>query len=228
MSSSPAQQPPPTAAASDRPPLRLGVLGSGSGSNMQSIQDAIEAGSLNARITCVIADVPAAGILDRAARHNIPGYYLDPAPYRTRLDGRAEELYIARLVEHDVEWVILAGFMRIVKPRLLQHFAGRVLNIHPSLLPAFPGLAAWQQALEYGVKVAGCTVHFVDEGTDTGPIILQRSVPVEEDDTPASLHARIQTAEHEAFPAALRLIAAGRVQLEGRRVRTLPATPPDF
>jgi len=216
MNSNPDQQPLPSL------PLRLGVLGSGSGSNMQSIQDAIDAGTLNARITCVIADVPEARILERAARHNIPACYLDPAPFRTRLDGTAEERYIAKLAGHGVEWVILAGFMRIVKPRLLQHFAGRVLNIHPSLLPSFPGLAAWQQALAYGVKVTGCTVHFVDEGTDTGPIIVQRSVPVLEDDTPATLHARIQTAEHAAFPEALRLIAAGSLKPAGRRVQILP------
>lgn len=204
------------------PSLRIGVLGSGSGSNFQAVQDAIEAGTLPARVVCVLADVPGAGILQRAARHRVPAAHLDAAPFRTKLDGEAEERYLRELERQGAEWIVLAGFMRILKPRFLRHFSGRVLNIHPALLPAFPGLAAWKQALDYGAKIAGCTVHFVDEGTDTGPILLQRAVPVREDDTPGSLHARIQQAEHEAYPQALRLIAAGRVRVEGRRVRILP------
>lgn len=189
---------------------------------MQSIQDAIEAGTLDARIVCVLTDVPGAGILARAARHGIPAAYLDPTPFRTKLDGDAQDRYIAELERHRVDWVVLAGFMRIVKPGLLRRFGGRVLNIHPALLPAFPGLAGWKQALDYGAKIAGCTVHFVDEGTDTGPIIIQRAVPIGEDDSPETLHARIQREEHQAYPDALRLIAAGRVRIEGRRVRILP------
>ncbi len=204
-------------------PLCIGVLGSGSGSNMQSIQDAIEAGALAARIVCVLSDVPDAGILDRARRHGLPAEHLDAAPYRTKLDGPAEQRAIETLERHGARWLVLAGFMRIVKSGLLRHFEDRVLNIHPSLLPAFPGLEAWRQALDYGVKVSGCTVHWVDAGTDTGPILLQRAVPVLEDDTPRSLHARIQQAEHEAYPEALRLVAAGRVRRLGRRVRVLPA-----
>jgi phosphoribosylglycinamide formyltransferase-1 len=196
------------------------VLGSGSGSNMQSIQDAIGAGTLDAEIVCVIADVPDAKILDRARRHGIPCAYLDPAPWKTKLEGRAEERYIAFLREHGAEAVVLAGFMRIVKTGLLEAFPDRVLNIHPALLPAFPGIAAWKQALDYGAKVAGVTVHFVDAGTDTGPIILQRTVPVMDDDTPESLHARIQAEEHVAYPEALRRLAAGRLRIEGRRVFT--------
>jgi len=203
-------------------PLRIGVLGSGSGSNLQSIQDAIEAGTLNARIVCVLTDVPDAGILARAARHNLSAAYLDPAPFQTKLDGEAEQRYLSELDRQGAEWIVLAGFMRIVKPGLLRHFHGRVLNVHPALLPAFPGLAAWRQALDYGAKVAGCTVHFVDEGTDTGPILLQRSVPIREEDSPESLHVRIQEEEHQAYPEALRLVADGRVQVEGRRVRILP------
>lgn len=202
--------------------LKIGVLGSGSGSNMQSIQDAIEAGSLDARIVSVVSDVPDAGILRRAERHGLDAAYLDPAPFKTKLDGEAEARTIAHLERRGVEVVVLAGFMRIVKPGLLARFPDRVLNIHPALLPAFTGIAAWRQALDYGAKVAGCTVHFVDAGTDTGPIILQRAVPVLEDDTPESLHARIQTQEHEAYPEALRLMAAGRLRVEGRRVRILP------
>jgi phosphoribosylglycinamide formyltransferase-1 len=126
------------------------------------------------------------------------------------------------LREQGVDTVVLAGFMRIVKRGLLQAFGGRVLNIHPALLPSFPGLKAWEQALAYGVTVTGCTVHFVDEGTDTGPIIVQRAVPVQSDDTAATLHARIQTAEHEAYPEALRLLASGRLLISGRAVTAVP------
>jgi len=203
------------------PPLRIGVLGSGSGSNMQSVLDAIDAGTLNAELRLVLADVADAKILDRARRHNIPCAWLDCAPFKTKLDGEAEQRCIALLKEKDVDTVVLAGFMRIVKPGLLKAFPGRVLNIHPALLPAFPGLHAWTQALEYGAKVAGCTVHFVDEGTDTGPIIVQRSVPVLTGDTPETLHARIQVEEHKAYPEALRLLAEKRLRFSGRRVEVL-------
>ena len=198
--------------------LKIGVLGSGSGSNMQSIQDAIESGTLDAEIACVIADVPDAKILERAAKHGITASYLDPAPFKTKLDGEAERHYIDYLDAHRVEVVVLAGFMRIVKTGLLSHFPNRVLNIHPALLPAFPGVAAWKQALDYGVKVAGCTVHFVDAGTDSGPIIVQKTVPVLNDDTPETLHARIQVQEHIAYPEVLRLMGAGKIDLQGRRV----------
>lgn len=198
--------------------LRIGVLGSGSGSNMQSILDAIGKGSLNAEIRIVLSDVPDAAILERACRHGIRGEWLDCAPFKTKLDGRAEERCIAQLRAQGVDTVVLAGFMRIVKPGLLAAFPNRVLNIHPALLPAFPGLAGWEQALSYGVKMAGCTVHFVDAGTDTGPIIIQRCVPVLEQDTPSSLHTRIQEQEHIAYPAALRLLSEGRLRIEGRRV----------
>ena len=187
--------------------LKIGVLGSGSGTNMQSIQDAIDRGELDARIVCVIADVPDAKILDRARKHGIPADYLDPAPWKTKLEGPAEDRYIEHLKAHGAEVVALAGFMRIVKPKLLAAFPMRVLNIHPALLPAFPGVHSWTQALDYGCKVAGVTVHFVDAGTDSGPIIVQKCVPVLEDDTPETLHARIQVQEHLAFPEALRLLA---------------------
>ncbi|MBQ6137800.1 MAG: phosphoribosylglycinamide formyltransferase [Kiritimatiellae bacterium] len=199
--------------------LHLGVLGSGSGSNMQSIVDAIEAGTLDADVRLVLADVADAKILDRAKRHNIPCRYLDCAPWKTKLEGPAEDRCIELLREAGVDTVVLAGFMRIVKPGLLAAFPMRVLNIHPALLPAFPGVHSWTQALDYGCKVAGVTVHFVDAGTDTGPIIVQKAVPVLEDDTPETLHARIQEQEHIAFPEALRLLAAGRCRVEGRRVR---------
>lgn len=202
--------------------LRIGVLGSGSGSNMQSILDAIQSGALDARLVCVICDVPGAGILDRARKHSIPAYALDAAPFKTKLDGEAERRYIETLRKHDVDTVVLAGFMRIVKPRLLHAFPNRVLNIHPALLPAFPGVHAWEQALTYGTKIAGCTVHFVDEGTDSGPIIVQRAVSVLPGDTPSTLHARIQEQEHLAYPEALRLLAANRLRVNGRQVEILP------
>ncbi len=198
--------------------LHLGVLGSGAGSNMQSIVDAIAAGTLDAEVRLVLADVPDAKILDRARRHGIPCRYLDCAPWRTKLEGPAEDRCIEMLREAGVDTVVLAGFMRIVKPGLLSAFPNRVVNIHPALLPAFPGIHSWTQALDYGCKVAGVTVHFVDAGTDSGPIIVQRSVPVLEDDTPESLHARIQVQEHMAYPEALNVIASGRYRIEGRRV----------
>ena len=198
--------------------LKLGVLGSGSGSNMQSIQDAIEAGTLDAEIAVVITDVPGAGILARAARHNLKGLWIDHAPFKTKLEGKAEDEVIRVLREHGVDTVILAGYMRVVKPGLLNAFPQRVLNIHPALLPAFPGLHGWTQALEYGAKVAGCTVHFVDTGIDSGPIILQAAVPVLDDDTPETLHARIQVEEHRIYPEAIRLLAADRLKISGRRV----------
>lgn len=198
--------------------LKLAVLGSGAGSNMQSIVDAIEAGTLDAEIVCVLADVEDAKILERAKRHNIPGQFLSCAPFKTKLDGEAQENYIRVMKEHGADTVVLAGFMRIVKPALLEAFPNRVLNIHPALLPAFPGLHSWTQALDYGCKVAGCTVHFVDAGTDSGPIIVQKCVPVENGDTPETLHARIQVQEHIAYPEALRLLSEGRLRIEGRRV----------
>ncbi len=199
--------------------LQLGVLGSGAGSNMQSIVDAIAAGTLDAEIKIVLADVPDAKILDRARRHGIPCQYLDCAPWKTKLEGVAEDECIRILKEAGVDTVVLAGFMRIVKPKLLAAFPNRVLNIHPALLPAFPGVHSWTQALDYGCKVAGVTVHFVDAGTDSGPIIVQKAVPVMEDDTPETLHARIQVQEHIAFPEALRIIAAGNYEIDGRRVK---------
>ncbi len=204
-------------------PLRIAILGSGKGSNCQSILDAIEAGQLNARVVCVISDVPGAGILERARQHGVPGLYLSGDPYKTKLDGEAEKRYLDALCRYGAQVIALAGFMRMIKGGLLNAFPGRILNIHPSLLPAFPGMESWKQALEYGAKVTGCTVHFVDAGMDTGPIILQRAVPIWENDTPETLHARIQAEEHVVYPEALRLLAEHRLRLEGRRVRILEA-----
>lgn len=175
-------------------------------------------GALDADVVCVISDVPDAFILTRARNAGVPAAYIDCAPYRTKLDGDAEIKVISTLQKYGADTIALAGFMRIVKPRLLAAFPNRVLNIHPSLLPAFPGLRAWEQALAYGTKVSGCTVHFVDEGMDTGPIILQRAVPVLDDDTPTTLHARIQEAERVAYPEALSWLARGELCIEGRRV----------
>lgn len=186
---------------------------------MQSVVDAIENGQLDADVRLVLADVPDAKILERAARHSIPSMYLDCAPWKTKLEGPAEDKCISLLKEAGVDTVVLAGFMRIVKPKLLEAFPNRVLNIHPAILPAFPGVHSWTQALSYGCKVAGVTVHFVDAGTDSGPIIVQKAVPVLEDDTPETLHARIQVQEHIAYPEALRIIASGAYRVEGRRVR---------
>ena len=198
--------------------LKLGVLGSGSGSNMQSIVEAIDKGELDAEIRLVLSDVRDAYILERARKHGIPCQWIDCAPWKTRLDTTGEAEVIRLLQEAGCDTVVLAGFMRIVKPRLLAAFPMRVLNIHPALLPAFPGVHSWTQALDYGCKVAGVTVHFVDAGTDSGPIIVQKCVPVLEDDTPETLHARIQVQEHIAFPEALRLLSEGRLKVEGRRV----------
>ena len=200
-------------------PLRIAILGSGKGSNAQAILDAITTGRLNARVACVLSDVEDAFILERARRQGIPAEFVSAAPFRNKLDGEGEARYLEVLQRYDVQVVALAGFMRIIKAGLLTAYANRIINIHPALLPAFPGTESWCQALDYGAKVAGCTVHFVDAGTDTGPIILQKVVPVLDDDTAASLHARIQEQEHIAFPEALQLIASGRCRVEGRRVR---------
>lgn len=211
-----------TQSATTQAPLRIAVLGSGKGSNCQSLIDAIAAGTLNARIVCVLSDVENAYILERARTHGIPAQFISADPYKTKLDGEAEARYVRTLQEHATDVVVLAGFMRILKPGLLAAFPHRILNIHPSLLPSFPGLEAWKQALEYGVKVTGCTVHFVDHGTDTGPVIVQRSVPVLDTDTPETLHARIQIEEHLAYPEALRWMAQNRVRIEGRKTRIAP------
>ena len=191
-------------------PLAIAVLGSGKGSNFQSIADAIRNGALNARVAAVFSDVADAFILERARRLDIPAEFIDPAPYKTKLDGPAEERLIARLRHYGAGLIVLAGFMRMLKTRLLEAYASRIVNIHPSLLPAFPGLESWKQALRYGVKITGCTVHYVDAGMDTGSIILQKAVPVLEADTPETLHARIQAQEHLAYPEAIRMIVAGQ------------------
>jgi phosphoribosylglycinamide formyltransferase 1 len=199
-----------------RDDLRIGVLVSGNGSNLQSIIDNIETGHLRAEIVCVISNNPGAFALERARKHGIPHLYIDHRLF----SGRAayDAALVEALREYEVKLIVLAGFMRIITPVLIDAFPHGIINIHPALLPSFPGLHAQRQALEYGVKVTGCTVHFVDVGTDTGPIIIQCAVPVQEGDTEETLSARIQIEEHRIYPEAIRLFAAGRLKVEGRRV----------
>jgi len=189
--------------------LRLGVLGSGKGSNFVAITQAIQNGSLPAEVTLVLSDNPEAGILQHARDLGISAQFIPPGAFRTKLDPTAESAFIQALQDAQVDLVVLAGFMRILKGDFLRAFEGRVVNIHPSLLPSFPGLEAWKQALSYGVKVTGCTVHWVDQGVDTGPILAQRAVPVLEGDTVASLHQRIQEAERSLYPETLARLAQG-------------------
>lgn len=197
----------------------LGVLASGRGSNLQAIIDAIGAGRLNARIGVVISDNPGANVFNRLAGLDIPAVCIERKRYASKTEFEAA--IAAELNTHRVELVILAGFMRILSPYFINILSGRVMNIHPSLLPSFPGKNAQEQAIAHGVKVSGCTVHFVDEGTDTGPIILQATVPVLEADTPDVLAERILHAEHVLYPRAIGLYAEGRLKIEGRRVRIL-------
>ena len=198
--------------------IKLGVLASGKGSNLESIILAIERKELPAEIACVLSDAQEAGALEKAGRRNLKAFYIDPGKFKTILSPEAEKNFIETLKGNGVELVILAGFMRVLKKNFIAAFKDRIFNIHPSLLPAFPGLEAWRQALDYGARVAGVTVHFVDEGMDTGPIILQEAVPVKDDDTPESLHKRIQEKEHLLYPRAIKLYAEGRLKIVGRRV----------
>jgi phosphoribosylglycinamide formyltransferase-1 len=182
----------------------LGILGSGSGSNMQAILDAIDSGTLNARISIVLSDCPDALILKRARKRGIETGVIDCSGFRNKFPDEAQRETAQRLLAAGVEVVCLAGFLRLVKRPLLDFFPNKIINIHPSLLPAFPGLEAWKQALDAGVTEAGCTVHFVDEGMDTGPILLQESLPILAGETADSLHARIQCIERRIYPDALR------------------------
>ena len=183
--------------------LALGILGSGKGTNCRAILERIRSGLLSAEARVVISDVLDAPILDIAREFSIPNTYLPPGRFRTRLEPEAEIELVRILRNAGVELVILAGFMRVLKSPMLEAFPRRILNIHPALLPKFPGLEAWSQALAAGEKVTGCTVHYVDEEIDHGDIIAQREVPILPNDTPETLHARIQIAEHELYPAAI-------------------------
>ncbi|MDN5327256.1 MAG: phosphoribosylglycinamide formyltransferase 1 [Moorella sp. (in: firmicutes)] len=196
--------------------LPIGILVSGRGSNMEAIAAAIEAGEVPARIQVVISDRPEARALDLARERGLKGLCLEPGEYPSR---QAYDLALATALKKEgVELVALAGFMRLLGREFLEQFPGAVINIHPALLPAFPGLNAQRQALEYGVKFSGCTVHFVDAGMDTGPIIAQAVVPVRNDDTPETLAARILAEEHRLYPRVIKWLAEGRVELRGRRV----------
>lgn len=195
------------------PKLKLGILGSGKGSNFRAIADAIARGELDAEVRIVISDVESAGILTLASERGYRAEFLAPGRFKTKLEPEAEARLVAMLMDAGVEWVVLAGYMRMIKSPLLEAFPRRIINIHPSLLPAFPGLAAWEQAVLAKATKSGCTVHFVDEGMDTGEIIAQAEVPVLADDTPSSLHARIQIEEHRLYPDVLRRIAAGEIAL---------------
>jgi phosphoribosylglycinamide formyltransferase 1 len=180
--------------------LGLGILGSGKGSNCRAILEQISAGELSADARLVVSDVFDAGILDIAREFRVPNVYLPPGKFRTRLEPSVEMELVRLLQEAEVELVVLAGFMRVLKEPLLAAFPRRVINVHPSLLPKFPGIESWKQALEAGEKIAGCSVHYVDAGIDSGEMIAQRKVPVLPGDTPESLHARIQIAERALYP----------------------------
>lgn len=201
--------------------MRIGILISGRGSNMESLARACAEPGFPAEVAVVVSNKPTAGGLERAAELGLPTAVVDDSGELSR------EAFAGTLVEvlraHDVEAVCLAGFMRLLPRSFLAAFPGRVLNVHPSLLPAFPGINAHHQALEYGVRYSGCTVHFVTEVMDAGPIILQAVVPVRQDDTPSRLAARVLCEEHRIYPQAVRLLAADRLRVDGRRVEILPA-----
>jgi phosphoribosylglycinamide formyltransferase-1 len=189
--------------------LALGILGSGKGSNCRAILEQIRAGNLNAEVRLVVSDVLEAGILDIARAFEVPNAYLPPGKYRTKLEPRVEQDLVKMLRDAEVNLVVLAGFMRVLKAPMLVAFPRRIINIHPSLLPKFPGIEAWKQALAAGEKTTGCTVHYVESGIDTGEIIAQREVPISPGDTPATLHERIQLAEYALYPSVIAQFARG-------------------
>jgi len=197
--------------------LRIGALASGGGSNVQAIIDQIESDSLSARVVTIISDNPGAGVLKRAERHGVPHEVISSQAYRRREDH--DQAIIDALKAEDVELVVLAGYMRLISAAFVAAFPGRIMNIHPALLPSFPGIHVQQTAADYGVRFSGCTVHFVDEGMDTGPVIIQAVVPVLPQDTGEALGARILKLEHRIYPEAIRLFAEGRLAIEGRHVR---------
>ncbi len=196
--------------------LTIGVLASGRGSNFQAIIDNINSGFIKARIVLLITDNPGAYALERAKNHNIETRIIQPKEFQ---DKDSYYAHIANVLKSKgVGLVILAGFMRVVGKPLIQEFKNKMMNIHPALLPSFPGLHGQKQAVDYRVKISGCTVHFVDEGVDTGPIIVQAAVPVYEDDTEETLSERILKQEHKIFPMAIKLFSEGKIALDGRNV----------
>lgn len=203
--------------------MSIGVLASGRGSNFQSIIDAIEAGCLKAKIVLLITDNPNAFAIERAKKHGIEPLVLVPKHYATRSDYY--HAVVRELKTREVALVVLAGFMRIIGKPLIEAYRDRVMNIHPALLPSFPGLHGQKQAQDYGVRISGCTVHFVDEGMDTGPVIIQAAVPVSFEDTEESLSERILKVEHKIYPEAIRLFSEGRLEVVGRKVKIAGAVP---
>ena len=197
----------------------IGVLCSGRGTNLQSIIAAVESGQIPAPIGVVLTDKPDVMALERAEKAGIPNFCVNRKECSDKQEF--EEKLVEKLREHGVTLVVLAGFMRILSPYFVRAFKGRILNIHPALLPSFPGAHAHRDVLEYGVKVSGVTVHFVDEGMDSGPIILQAAVPVEDDDTEDTLAARVLVEEHKIYPRAIELYLKGRLKVEGRKVRII-------
>jgi phosphoribosylglycinamide formyltransferase-1 len=206
--------------------LRIGVLASGRGSNLQAIIEAIEADRLSVRLAVVVSNKKDAPALERARRHRAPDVFVDPKAFVGQPDSREayDRAVLEVLRKHDVELVLLAGYMKIVTSVLIEAYHNRMMNIHPALLPAFPGLDVQKKALEWGAKIAGCTVHFVTEGVDEGPIIIQAALPVLEGDSPESLSERILKLEHDIYPRAVQLYAEGRLRVEGRRVHILGTT----
>ncbi|MDD3725626.1 MAG: phosphoribosylglycinamide formyltransferase [Candidatus Ratteibacteria bacterium] len=196
----------------------IGLLASGKGSNIQAIIEYIKTEGLSIKPGVVLTDNPSSGALEIAKREGIEHHCIPEKKYKTILSQKTEKEYVRVLKEYKVDLVCLAGFMRVIKEELLGSFTGRTINIHPSLLPAFPGLEAWKQALNYGVKFTGCTTHFVEADIDSGPIILQAVVPVLKDDTPETLHKRIQEKEHIIYPLTIKLIAEGKLSISGRKV----------
>lgn len=199
----------------------IGVLVSGRGSNLEAILSHIKEGKLDAEVVAVVSDREDARALSVAKDYGVDGFYIPCVEKKTVLLGESEREYIKILKEKGVKLVVLAGFMRILKKPFLDAFKGRIMNVHPALLPSFPGLKAQKQALEYGSKISGCTVHFIDEGVDTGPIILQEAVSVYDNDSVDSISQRILKHEHEMYSKAIQLFAEGRLKVEGRRVKIL-------
>jgi len=196
--------------------INIGVLASGRGTNLQAIIEAIEEGKIEGRISIVISDNPDAYALKRARQHNIETRYINFKEFKNIEDYDKE--IIKALEEKKIDLVVLAGYMRIISPYFSKMYKNRIINIHPALLPSFPGLHAQRQAVEHGVKISGCTVHFVDEGVDSGPVILQKAVEVKDDDTEESLAERILKEEHQIYPKAIQLFSQGRLIIKGRRV----------
>ncbi|CAM3463247.1 phosphoribosylglycinamide formyltransferase [Marinicrinis lubricantis] len=195
---------------------RIAVFGSGNGSNFQAIADQVQAGQLDVKIELLVCDQPQAKIIERAEKAGVETLVLTLKQFESK--AAYEEAILERLTEKQVDLIVLAGYMKLISPVLLNAYKGRIINIHPSLLPSFPGKQGVADAFEYGVKVTGCTVHFVDEGMDTGPIIAQQAVPVLDHDTVESLHQRIHEAEQQIYPEVVRSLAQGLIKLNGRKV----------